>query len=342
MALAKLPEVRATRRVASHVHVTPCRASRRLPIPLAPTQGRGGGAEGSRALVAQHQRAPTMPKPKWHPHWKLYRVIAGHTGWVRTVAMEPGNEWFATGRSPPLGACSGRTATGARPVRSPPRCLTAVLSLLAPGSADRTIKIWDLASSQLKLTLTGHISTVRGLAVSARHPYLFSVGEDKTVRCWDLEQNKVIRHYHGHLRYLRRRSFEPGGKEGFTVHMGAAACCRRAFHRSPFSFPPMACSAVYSVALHPTLDILFTGGRDATVRVRAWEALSQGCFFFSFSFFFFFPFPFRVSPIVPACRPACRPCVPLSSPSACPPSRLLAVPPAAPVCAAVSVCPPFL
>lgn len=109
------------------------------------------------------RRAPTMPKPKWHQHWQLYRVISGHQGWVRAVTVEPGNEWFAT------------------------------------GSGDRTIKIWDLATCTLKLSLTGHISTVRGLAVSPRHPYLFSVGEDKTVKCWDLEQNKVIRHYHGHL-----------------------------------------------------------------------------------------------------------------------------------------------
>jgi WD40 repeat protein len=69
----------------------------------------------------------------------------------------------------------------------------------ASGSADRTIKIWDLAAGSLKLTLTGHISTVRALAVSARSPYLFSAGEDKQVKCWDLEQNKVVRHFHGHL-----------------------------------------------------------------------------------------------------------------------------------------------
>uniref|UniRef100_A0A8C1FG90 Pleiotropic regulator 1 n=2 Tax=Cyprinus carpio TaxID=7962 RepID=A0A8C1FG90_CYPCA len=109
------------------------------------------------------RKAPTMPKPQWHPPWKLYRVISGHLGWVRSIAVEPGNQWFVT------------------------------------GSADRTIKIWDLASGKLKLSLTGHISTVRGVAVSTRSPYLFSCGEDKQVKCWDLEYNKVIRHYHGHL-----------------------------------------------------------------------------------------------------------------------------------------------
>ncbi|NXW38520.1 PLRG1 regulator, partial [Phaetusa simplex] len=91
------------------------------------------------------------------------KVISGHLGWVRCIAVEPGNQWFVT------------------------------------GSADRTIKIWDLASGKLKLSLTGHISTVRGVIVSARSPYLFSCGEDKQVKCWDLEYNKVIRHYHGHL-----------------------------------------------------------------------------------------------------------------------------------------------
>ncbi|KAK9721991.1 WD domain, G-beta repeat [Popillia japonica] len=119
------------------------------------------------------RKAPTMPKPKWHAPWKLYRVIAGHLGWVRCVTVEPGNEWFAT------------------------------------GAADRIIKIWDLASGQLKVSLTGHVSTVRGLAVSGRHPYLFSCGEDRQVKCWDLEYNKVIRHYHGHLSAVYSLSLHP-------------------------------------------------------------------------------------------------------------------------------------
>lgn len=77
--------------------------------------------------------------------------------------------------------------------------------MFATGSADRTIKIFDFAKAcvgandALKITLTGHISPVRGLAFSPRHPYLFSAGEDKMVKCWDLETNQVVRHYHGHL-----------------------------------------------------------------------------------------------------------------------------------------------
>lgn len=57
------------------------------------------------------------------------------------------------------------------------------------------IQIWELGSGKLKLSLTGHISTVRGLAVSPRQPYLFSCGEDKQVKCWDLEYNKVLLHF---------------------------------------------------------------------------------------------------------------------------------------------------
>ncbi|KAI0922444.1 pre-mRNA-splicing factor prp46, variant 2 [Taiwanofungus camphoratus] len=119
-----------------------------------------------------HKTTRTI-KPTYHPPWKLMRVISGHLGWVRSVAVEPGNKWFAT------------------------------------GAGDRVIKIWDLASGELKLSLTGHISTVRGLAVSPRHPYIFSCGEDKMVKCWDLEANKVIRHYHGHLSGVYALSLHP-------------------------------------------------------------------------------------------------------------------------------------
>ena len=78
------------------------------------------------------------------------------------------------------------------------RCVDVDISneMFVTGSADRTIKIWDLASGDLKLTLTGHTDHVRGVKLSSRHPYLFSCGLDQTVRCWDLTMNKGIQIFH--------------------------------------------------------------------------------------------------------------------------------------------------
>ena len=35
-----------------------------------------------------------LVKPEWHAPWKLMRVISGHLGWVRAVAMDPTNKVF--------------------------------------------------------------------------------------------------------------------------------------------------------------------------------------------------------------------------------------------------------
>ncbi|XP_069702628.1 pleiotropic regulator 1 [Periplaneta americana] len=177
------------------------------------------------------RRAPAMPKPKWHAPWKLYRVISGHLGWVRCVAVEPGNEWFAT------------------------------------GSADRVIKIWDLASGHLKVSLTGHISSVRGLAVSARHPYLFSCGEDRQVKCWDLEYNKVIRHYHGHLSAVYTLALHPN--IDVLVTAGRDATCRVWDMRTKANVHTLTghTNTVASVVCQAAEPQIVTGSHDCTIRL---------------------------------------------------------------------------
>ena len=110
----------------------------------------------ARTQLILKNRQRDLVKPVWHAPWKLKTVVSGHTGWVRSIAVDASNEWFVT------------------------------------GGADRTIKIWDLATSTLKLTLTGHINTIRGLAVSNRHPYLFSCAEDKKVLCTFTPQPTAI------------------------------------------------------------------------------------------------------------------------------------------------------
>ncbi|KAL5528930.1 PRP46 [Sanghuangporus baumii] len=183
----------------------------------------------SKAL-ALHKTTRSI-KPVYHPQWKLMRVISGHLGWVRSVAVEPGNKWFAT------------------------------------GAGDRVIKIWDLASGELKLSLTGHISTVRGLAVSPRHPYLFSCGEDKMVKCWDLEVNKVIRHYHGHLSGVYTLDLHPTLDVLVTAGRDASARVWDMRTKAPIHVLTGHTATVADVKCQESDPQVITGSMDTTVRL---------------------------------------------------------------------------
>ena len=193
--------------------------------------------ETSAALIPR--LASKWPRPKWHQPWKLYRVISGHMGWVRSVHVDPSNEWFVT------------------------------------GSADRTIKVWDLASGQLRLTLTGHIEQVTGLAVSDRHPYMFSCGLDKQVKCWDLEYNKVIRHYHGHLSGVYALALHP--ELDVLMTGGRDSACRVWDMRTKLQAMCLSghdntVGAVVSQRANPQV---ITGSYDSTVKL--WDLAAGKC-----------------------------------------------------------------
>lgn len=196
-------------------------------------------AKSARALVlpwmnsidVKRHAMEEMVKPEWHPPWKLYRMISGHSGWVHSLTVDPSNMWFAS------------------------------------GCRDGLIKIWDIASGRLRLTLTGHISGVRGLAVSDRHPYLFSCGDDKMVKCWDLEQNQVVRHYHGHLSGVYSLGLHP--TENLLITGGRDSVARVWDMRTKEQVSCLAghSNTVGAIKCLPADPQVITGSYDTTIRL---------------------------------------------------------------------------
>lgn len=80
-------------------------------------------------------------------------------------------------------------------------------TLLASGSTDQTIKLWDLHTGRCVRTLEGHTGTVRSLLLAANGS-LVSGARDGTVRVWDTESGECRFVLRGHAMTIREMAVE--------------------------------------------------------------------------------------------------------------------------------------
>ena len=71
-------------------------------------------------------------------------------------------------------------------------------SVLASGSHDQTICLWDVATGELKNTLIGHTHRVLSVMYSPDGSTLASGGWDNTVRLWDVATGELKQTLTGH------------------------------------------------------------------------------------------------------------------------------------------------
>jgi WD40 repeat protein len=63
-------------------------------------------------------------------------------------------------------------------------------NLLATGSGDNTIKLWDVNTGELISTLSDHSWSVVAVAFSTDGETLISASWDKTIKIWQINQDK--------------------------------------------------------------------------------------------------------------------------------------------------------
>lgn len=109
-------------------------------------------------------------------------VLHGHTTWVTTVAFSPDNR------------------------------------LLASGSGDQTIRLWEAHTGELQQILTGHQDWVYGVAFSPVRPetpggsvLLASCSADKTICIWDSRHGQLLTRLYGHTNAIRSLAFSADG-----------------------------------------------------------------------------------------------------------------------------------
>lgn len=85
-------------------------------------------------------------------------------------------------------------------------------TLLASGSNDKTIRIWNWREGKNVHTLQGHEDSIKCLAWSPDGCYLASGSNDNTIRVWDVSKAKLKKLLLGHSKTVYSLAWSPDGK----------------------------------------------------------------------------------------------------------------------------------
>ena len=84
--------------------------------------------------------------------------------------------------------------------------------LLAAGGADRTVRLWNLATMDLVRTYRGHRNPVGALGFRPDGRVLATAGLDGSVRLWSLVLDRQLRTLEGHKGRVGALAFSPSGE----------------------------------------------------------------------------------------------------------------------------------
>jgi WD40 repeat protein len=85
-------------------------------------------------------------------------------------------------------------------------------AILATGSADQTILLWDVASGKVLRTLKGHVGSVTCLAFDPGGKVLVTGSADKTIRTWDVAIGRTTAVLVGHADAISSLAISPNGR----------------------------------------------------------------------------------------------------------------------------------
>ena len=95
---------------------------------------------------------------------------------------------------------------------------------MTSGSSDKTLRLWDVATGEHKITLTGHTSEVSSIAYSPDGRTLASGSSDKTLRLWDAGTGEHKITLTGHTKRITSVAYSPDGTDGGKWKSGWARC----------------------------------------------------------------------------------------------------------------------
>ena len=151
--------------------------------------------------------------------------------------------------------------------KNPPKLKTTPMKMIATCSADKFIKVWNLADGKFVKSFEGHTHHVLDVGWSADGKLLASAGADNTVKIWDFEKGEQARTINAHGKQVTRLLFV--GKKTDFVTAGGDNQVKRFNATNGANTGTFSGATDFVYAVSTSLDgaLIAAGGQEGIVRV---------------------------------------------------------------------------
>jgi len=153
--------------------------------------------------------------------------------------------------------------------------LSASGNLVASGSLDDTVKVWNPQRGALVYDLTGHTRDVNAVVISPDEKTLVSAGDDSMIKVWYLPTGALQRNCKGHTRDVNALAVSPDGR--ILISGGEDRTIRfwQLSNGAPLRILPGVLSMIKAIAVSPDGSAFASGGLDNKVRLWNLQTMDQ-------------------------------------------------------------------
>ena len=139
--------------------------------------------------------------------------------------------------------------------------------LLATASADKFVKVWNLADGKMVKSFEGHTHHVLDVGWQFDGKLLASAGGDNTVKVWDWDKGEQARTINAHAKQVTRLLFVGKKSEFITCGGDSAVKAFNAAGGNNIRNFAGGADFIYAIAVSPDGALVASGGQEGIVRV---------------------------------------------------------------------------